>query len=153
VFAATNEIDGRCVEAFPGVLLAGVGWHGEKYYELPTEREIGRVCDAAYRDYLRISKAGDQVVILTHYPCWLRSLYQYGKNPEGWMFETITDLARKTKAVAVVQGHVHELLGQSVRYADDSLDVLLAFPGPQGGILTLAEKNSFEFLPKQIGCQ
>jgi predicted phosphodiesterase len=152
IFAATEEIDGRCVEAAPGLLLVGVGWHGELHYELPTEREMRCVCEQAYADYFRKSKAGDRVVLLTHYACWTPSVLDYGKppkpRPDGWMFDSVAELARMVNALAVIQGHVHDLFGTVLRRPRETPNALLAFPGPRGGVLTIdKEIASFDFLP------
>src|SRR5688500_11342559 len=51
-FARSCEVTGRVERLNAGIVLAGLGWHGERYYELPREAEMS-VPVAGVRHQLR----------------------------------------------------------------------------------------------------
>jgi len=138
-FDKCQNATGRCYEAAPGLLIIGIGWSGGAYYDLPTNREIKEVIEQTRREYTLKSKTGDKVVILTHYPPWAEGMYDYGGDIEGWMYESIMELSNEVKAVAVIQGHVHDLFGTQQVRAGEDFETLIVSPGPCGGVLTIDE--------------
>lgn len=45
-FAATAAVDGLVSRIGSDLLVAGLGWHGERYFECPEERDIEKVCES-----------------------------------------------------------------------------------------------------------
>lgn len=150
-FDKAENATGRSKLLAPGLMLIGLGWSGGAYYDLPTESDMQRICDEARREWLLKSVAGDQYVFLTHYPFWSPNLYEFNSNPEGWMFECIREFIHEIKPLAIIQGHVHELMGSQLIYSGPDFQSLAVFPGPEGGILNIDKETSsasFEFRAK-----
>lgn len=129
-FANCQDVTGRLVQIAPKLFLAGIGWAGEYYYDLPREADLAAVCRQIIRQANRLLFSGDRLILLTHYPAAVPEAipYQYGS-------ECLCDLIKELAPVAVVQGHIHELAGKQGRFHTERGDVLIVNPGPQGGIL------------------
>lgn len=56
-FASIEAVDGRVARIAPKLVVVGIGWNGEKYFELPGESDLRRICDAARRQVLRLTNA------------------------------------------------------------------------------------------------
>lgn len=132
---AHHGITGRIEEIDPRLYVIGVGWSGEKYYELPTERELTKTCSSLMRQAVLRIPNGAYVIVLSHYPGIMPNLYNYNGNPEGWMFQCVTDLARATNAVMIVQGHVHELFRTAGYFRQGDYSSLVINPGPNGALV------------------
>jgi Icc-related predicted phosphoesterase len=144
---SNRYVDGEIVKIMPGWWVVGVGWHGDRFFELPLERDITEACKSVADRAVEMMKAGeiadgDRSILLTHYPPYYPEHYQYDGNPEGWMFRSVKALVEGLSPNAVVQGHVHELFGQQFRLDDGTLVVN---PGPRGGVLRLDEWGVAEF--------
>lgn len=81
-FDLAQNAGGRCLEIEPGTLLLGLGWSGGMFCDLPRESDMAQVCAEAKREWILKSRIGDKTILLTHYPPWIPSLYNYDKNPE-----------------------------------------------------------------------
>lgn len=145
-FSKHADISGQCIEIAPGLIVLGIGWAGEAFYDLPSEIDIKRVCTKAKNDFLLKGKPGDKTIILSHYPPWSRTLFNFDGNPEGWMFESLRELIDDINPLAVITGHVHELFGQQLIYNGPAGKSIVAMVGPGGGYLAIdLESNAVEF--------
>ena len=75
-------------------------------------------------------------------------MYDYKKNPEGWMFECIRNYIDELKPLVIIQGHVHEFMGKQFVYNRPEFASLVVFPGPKGGTLEIdleASSANFQF--------
>jgi Icc-related predicted phosphoesterase len=129
-------IDGRVVQVAPKLFVAGIGWSGENFYDLPTSYDMKQICASVLKDALVKMSAGDQSIILTHYPPWIDEVY--GKVAtyelvEGWMYDCVREVAEAIRPLAVLSGHVHQLFGASAMWEG----TLLVHPGSVPGILTV----------------
>lgn len=155
------NITGSCTQIAPKLNLIGLGWSGGAYYDLPTERDMQKVCDEAKRLWIMKSMPGDSTIILTHYPAWRADLYPDAGDPEGWLFTCIRELIDEVAPMAVIQGHIHQLFGKQFDYRpilDPSTESgkeftsLFVYPGDKGGTLSIDLENSsvsFEFAGKK----
>lgn len=141
-FDKCKDSSGRCFEAAPGLLVVGLGWCGGMFYDLPGESEMSEVVAEARREYILKSMPSTKTVVLTHYPPWLPSVYDYESNHEGWMFDCIREFVEEIKPLAVVQGHVHDIFGRQFFYHGPGFDTLIVSPGPSGGALTVDTDTS-----------
>ena len=48
-FRTATDLTGRVLPVAERLFLAGVGWHGERYFELPLESDLRAVCDRVGR--------------------------------------------------------------------------------------------------------
>jgi len=142
VFSAAHELTGHCNAVAEGIVVVGLGWTGGQFCDLPTERDMKHVCNSAKREFDFKAMPGDKVILLTHYIPWMRNVFVFNGNPEGWAFECITDLVNEIKPLAIVQGHVHELFGLKAGYRQEEFRSLIVCPGPKGGILTIDTESS-----------
>jgi Icc-related predicted phosphoesterase len=114
-FAAVTEVDGRVERLGSDLLLAGVGWHGSAYVELPGEADIEAVCDRVRREIGRSATARDRVVLLAHYPPFLTGLFpprrgNIASAADGGS-SALARLVRELKPILLVQGHEHRWAG------------------------------------------
>lgn len=152
-FNAAENMTKRCKPIAPHLFLYGLGWHGSAYFDLPTESNMRNVIEEAKREWILRSMPSDKVIILSHYPFWSPTLYSFNSNPEGWMFQCIRELMDEIKPLAIIQGHVHELMGRQNIYTGPDYETLAVFPGPEGGTLSVDPETSvvkFEFAKPQI---
>lgn len=132
-FASIEPVDGRVARIAPKLVVVGIGWNGEKYYELPGESDLRRVCDSVRRQVLRLTMPSDRVVLLTHYPPRLSGLFPIkpGATVEAGS-DAITDLVRELRPILIVQGHEHFWFGKSAYVDLDGRHALVVKPGPTG---------------------
>lgn len=137
------DVTGRIEELRQDLFLVGLGWYGEHFYELPLERNMADVCHDIFRQACWRIPTGAQTVILTHYPAYTPGIFPddrqkgqrgQGKPPEGWFFECVAKMVEAFRPLAVIQGHVHSLMGRTGRGDHGTLFV---FPGERGGLLTV----------------
>jgi Icc-related predicted phosphoesterase len=147
-FAAANDVTGRVMELVPGLFIAGIGWIGERYYDLPLERDLDLVCQAIWRQAMRQVGHDDRLILLTHYPGRLPPAGQGPTPPPDAAFHCIAQLIETLHPEAVVQGHVHSLSGRSWWHPLASGKTLVVNPGSTGGLLTVnAATGQAEFSP------
>jgi Icc-related predicted phosphoesterase len=144
IFKAANHIEGSLVEAAPKVWVAGMGWSGYNFFDLPREMDLEKQRDDIIRQASFKLKSGDRSILLSHYPAWIKSIYDNGSDPDGWLFENVRDVIDAIKPAAFITGHIHELFGQSAMYNG----TLIVHVGPSGGTLSVDEATGqalFEF--------
>lgn len=106
--------------------VAYIGWHGDRFYDLPSERDIEPLCVKTINECVRRVNTGDNIILLTHYPPKDEKVVK--GNSEGWFFENITKLVIALNPAFVITGHVHSMFGKGYKIGD----VPVAFPGPNG---------------------
>ena len=131
-FARSIDAGGAIQQLAPSLFIAGLGWHGERYFELPREIDLERVCDRLRT--MAAAKLGpaDRLVLLTHYPAEMPAVFSFRPRRSGWWFACVRRLIDNLRPIAVVQGHIHQLEGHSAAYEVEGRSVLIAFPGPRG---------------------
>lgn len=131
VFSGGQDLTERVVELTPSLYLIGLGWHGERFYELPRESDMATVCSQVVRQAIVRIPTGGQSIIVSHYPAHLPKLFSTDGPYEGWMFDCIAQMITTFQPIAIIQGHVHELAGATGKIDN----TLVLFPGPDGGVL------------------
>ena len=135
VFERARDITGRVVEIAPGVLVTGIGWNGEHFFDLPTERDIERVCDGLRRELSRCRSAGDRLILLTHYPGKFPELFPSTGIAGSWWYESIRAFISDTQPELVVQGHLHEHAGMSGTFPEVNEGIRIVNPGAAGQLV------------------
>ena len=132
-FASIESVDGRVARIAPKLVVVGVGWNGEKYYELPGESDLRRVCDAARRQVLRVTLPSDHIILLTHYPPRLPGLFPLkpGASAESGS-EAVAELVRELRPALIVQGHEHFWFSTYASIDLDGRRTLVINPGRCG---------------------
>ena len=145
-FRRSSEVTwGQVLPAGPSLVVAGIGWHGDRCYDLPWVGHLSKYCSRV-EDECEKLPAGTRVILLSHYPARLPGLAPDGCQGEGMAFDCIRALIEAIRPIAVVQGHVHESFGRCVNHAGCPL----VCPGPKGGVLTVDEGSAhFEPLAGQ----
>jgi Icc-related predicted phosphoesterase len=115
-----------------GLFVAGIGWHGERHYELPGESDLEPVCHDVYRRTIRKTRRTDRLVLLTHYPAHTPELFEPSSALAGWTFLCVRKLVEQLQPVAVVQGHVHEWFDTSGVLHLGNRNTFFLNPGPHG---------------------
>ncbi|HEX8912833.1 MAG TPA: metallophosphoesterase [Humisphaera sp.] len=136
-FRSADDVTGRVVKVADGLFVAGVGWHGGWYGELPRESDLRPVCDAVERHVRRIVMPSDRLVLLTHYPPRLPGMREMERDVRdgGTWYDCVHELAEATSPVAVVQGHIHQWAGTSQTVELGGWAVTIFHPGRSGGTL------------------
>jgi Icc-related predicted phosphoesterase len=127
-----HGITGSIKQLADDVFVVGLGWHGQYYYDLPREMDLKNVASSLARQAISHVPNGSRIIILTHYPALMPEIFRYHGNPEGWMFQSVTDLIRVLSPLMVVQGHVHELFGTACKYKLHNGETTVVNPGPRG---------------------
>jgi Icc-related predicted phosphoesterase len=140
-FRSADDVTGRVAKLGDGLYVAGVGWRGELYYELPTESDLRSVCDAVERHSRRLVMPSDRLVLLTHYPPRLPGMREIERDVRdgGTWYDCVRELADAIRPVAIVQGHVHRWSGTSQTVEVAGRPVLVFHPGRHGGALLIDE--------------
>jgi Icc-related predicted phosphoesterase len=138
-FGSIEAVDRRVARLAPRLVIVGIGWNGEKYYELPGESDLQRVCNSARRQVLRLTLPSDRIVLLTHYPPRMPGLFpmKHSTATEPGS-EAVANFLREVRPVLVVQGHEHFWFG---RTADVELEggrrCLIVNPGASGMLVVV----------------
>jgi Icc-related predicted phosphoesterase len=138
-FTSGTDLTGRVIRIAPRLWLAGIGWHGERYYELPLEADLRKVCDVVLRQSRRLVMPNDRLVLLTHYPARYPGVQEVLNDRDGggvW-YDCVRGVIEELRPVVVVQGHVHRWARTSFTVRVENRDVLALFPGPAGAIVTV----------------
>ena len=139
-FRQSHVIAGKIVKLAEHLFLAGIGWHGEKYFELPLCRDLEPVCQSVMRESSRLLLSAplsgqDRLILLTHFPPRFRELYDVPNDFDGaaiW-FDCVRSVVDRLEPIAVVQGHKHICGGRTTsRSTCDALECLILNPGPTG---------------------
>ena len=136
-FRAATDATRRVRPVAERLFVAGVGWHGERYFELPLESDLRAVCDQVDRQARRLVMPRDRVILLTHYPPRLPGMRAVERDvPSGGVwYDCVRELAEALRPVAVVQGHVHAWAGTSQEATLGGSPTVVFHPGRIGGSL------------------
>jgi Icc-related predicted phosphoesterase len=140
VFTSQRDVTGRVVPIAPRVLLAGIGWCGGRYYDLPRESDLDQVCDDIRRQARRLILPDDNVVLLTHYPPMspdIRDAREYAGQQGVW-YQSVRTLVDELEPVLIVEGHNHLWANTSceIRHSSGRASFVIN-PGRAGAIVEL----------------
>ena len=127
-FLRCEDITGGVRRIADDLLVAGVGWAGEKHYELPAEGDLRPVCDQVRRQLLRLQTVRDRLILLTHYP---------PAYPGCDGHRCILDLIEQIRPIMVVTGHLHGLAGTQAQIAPSGSVIVVHHPGLHGKALRI----------------
>jgi predicted phosphodiesterase len=118
-------IDGDVVEGVKNLWIAGLGWNGGQFYDIPTHKEIEPVCSKIQSRLFNLKAVGRippkaSIVLLSHYPPSSVCAYPFG-------YQAIDNLIKEINFDLIVSGHMHELAGRTFGN--------IIFPGPDGKIM------------------
>lgn len=140
-YQRANNITGKVVQIAPDLLVAGIGWHGRHYYDLPTEEDLTEVCQKIRQAYAKVGVGSEHsprsVILLTHYPAFTPN--PSDKQESLRTYTCLRELAAILKPDAIIQGHVHEWAGRVSTVSINGHNTLVVNPGPSGGILTVSD--------------
>jgi Icc-related predicted phosphoesterase len=137
-FDTADAIDGRVRRLSPGLVVAGIGWHGERYYECPIESDLETVCDSVRRQLLRVTTSSDLVVLLTHYPTRIEGLFPLKPGAmQTAGYDAVTRLVNEVRPSLIVQGHEHFWFGRAGNISFGARDALIVNPGPTGVVVDI----------------
>ncbi len=132
-FRTAHDISGGAVHIAPQLLLAGVGWHGRNYNDLPSESNFYHPCSMVAKAVRQQRKNGDLLVLISHYPAYAPPAHSDSPGP----FARLRALVEEIQPSVIVQGHVHEWAGTYYEAPLGERRLLVVNPGPIGGILTV----------------
>lgn len=128
----SRGITGSIKQLADDMYVAGLGWHGQYYYDLPTESDLKDVASHVVRRAIVSVPNGARLILLTHYPALMPELFPYQGDARGWMYQSVTDLIATLSPMLVVQGHVHDLFGTAGKYKLHNGETTVVNPGPGG---------------------
>jgi Icc-related predicted phosphoesterase len=139
-FKRFRDLSGRIEAIAPQLWVAGLGWSGERFYQLPQEKDLESICEQLTEQLAKGLPQDSCLVILSHYPA-VTDLCSG--------FACINRLMARWRPVVFIQGHIHETFKQqTVLSWDDGSQTLVFNPGPGGGVLTLQpEAGTARFAP------
>jgi Icc-related predicted phosphoesterase len=137
IFSRVQDITGRVVELAPNLLLAGIGWSGQCFFDLPTESDLEAVCQNVRRSLARRISNDAKLILLTHYPGCFAELFPNRQIQPTWWYQTIRKLVHELKPMLVVQGHLHEHFGTSGVVDAGGDRCLILNPGPRGVVIEI----------------
>ncbi len=138
-FKRATALDGSIARIAPGLCVAGIGWNGERYFELPLEADLRPICRSVQRQASLKLHSDDKLILLTHYPPRFASLRDVPGDCDGggiW-YDCVREVVELLKPVAVVQGHVHKWFQSSHTIPVGEQNVLIVSAGPLGAVLTI----------------
>jgi Icc-related predicted phosphoesterase len=138
-FTPATDLTGRVVPIAPRLWLAGIGWHGERYFELPFEADLRKVCDAVLHQARRLVMPSDHVVLLTHYPARYPKVREVEGDRDGagvW-YDCVRDVVDALRPLVILQGHVHRWARTAFTVPAGDRQLLALFPGPTGAVVTV----------------
>lgn len=128
-FAQERDISGRLQPITEDVFIAGIGWCGREYHDLPTPETLASLCQDLDRDIQNRMPPDAALIVLSHYPAQTSLC-------SG--FACLNEFLAQWQPVVLIQGHIHEAFGQQTVLAwPDRTQTLVINPGPEGGILTI----------------
>jgi Icc-related predicted phosphoesterase len=113
-----------------GLFIAGMGWTGKQFFDLPLESHLLERCQRIEDEWARLGKPA-RLIFLTHYAPNDRAMIPYRGEKDGFFFDCIRDLIYELKPLAVVVGHSHAHFGLITRLANSTI----VFPGNSGQLL------------------
>ena len=135
-FRSASDVTGLVLPVAPRLFVAGVGWHGERYFELPVEADLHAVANSVRRQALRKLGRDDRLVLLTHYPPLMPGMYEVQGDAGVW-YHAVRALLEELRPLAIVHGHNHQWAWTSRRWDVGGRDLLLLNPGRKGAVLTV----------------
>ena len=138
-FQRCSDLNGRLVKLADRLFVGGIGWHGERYFELPFERDLKPACEMLLRQARRMLFENDRLVLLTHYPPRFRGTHEVPNDVDGggvW-YDCIREVVEALPTLAIVQGHNHRWFGDTHRVSVRGRELLIVNPGPRGCILKI----------------
>jgi Icc-related predicted phosphoesterase len=137
-FDVAEPVDERVRRLGPNLVVAGLGWHGERYYECPVESDLETACERLRRQLLRVTNRSDLVILLTHYPPRVPGLFPMKPGAvECAGYEAISRLVQEVQPILIVQGHEHFWFGQVATIEFGERSTLVVNPGPRGMTVTV----------------
>ncbi len=132
-FRTAHDISGVVVRIASQLLLAGIGWYGRNYCDLPSDSDFDCVCSALSDSVRRLKKPGDLLIMLSHYPIYAPPVAQSSADA----FQRLRVLAEEIHPAVIVQGHVHQWSGMRYQVLMGSQSLLVVNPGAAGGVLSV----------------
>jgi len=132
VFSRAQDITGRVVELAPNLLLAGIGWSRQYFFDLPRESDLDAVCEKVRRDLARRASSDAALILLTHYPGSFPELFSNRGVQPTWWYQTIRKFVYERNPMLVVQGHLHEHFDTSAIIDTGDRSCPIVNPGPRG---------------------
>jgi Icc-related predicted phosphoesterase len=136
-FRRSTDATGLVLSVAPGLFIAGVGWSGDRHFDLPDEPDLAKVCDGIRRQVLRQVGLRDRLILLTHYPPKLRALFPFEGTGFGFWLDAVRQLIEDIKPAAVVAGHTHRDAGKVATYRYAGGHSRIVIPGTIGARLTI----------------
>ncbi|MCZ7645920.1 MAG: metallophosphoesterase [Planctomycetota bacterium] len=112
-----EDLSGRLTRVDEGLWLAGVGWSGKVFADLPGESEFLSAIKDLQRLFLARVGGSDRIVLLSHYPVQSSA--------------ALSRLARELRPIVVVQGHIHAAFSSKEQFEG----IPVVNPGPGGATL------------------
>ena len=128
-----NDITGAVKRVTEGLWVAGIGWHGSQYDEVPNQNEMDDLCVTLHQRIVQDVGINDRLIIVTHYPADVPDASNWPAAGEG--YPAIGHLIAAVHPIAVIQGHVHEWFGVVRETFIDGYRCLVLHSGPTGMLL------------------
>ncbi len=132
-FRMANDVTGKVVRLAPQLLLAGVGWYGRHYTDLPSNGDFTQACMAVGHAARRLKTSEDCLILLSHYPAYPPPADRDSQEA----FSPLRELAAEIGPTVIVQGHVHHWAGSQYEVSTGGRQVRVINPGPAGGVLSV----------------
>lgn len=136
-FRRAQDATGLVLPIAPGLYVAGLGWSGERHFDLPDEPDLEKVCDGLRRQILRKVGLRDRLILLTHYPPKLSTMFPFEGSGFGFWFDCVRQLIEDLKLLTVVAGHTPRDAGKAAMYRYAGGQSLIIIPGTIGARLTI----------------
>jgi len=128
-FQRFHDISGQIKEITTQLWVAGLGWSGERFYQLPQEADVKTICEHLTEQLSDRLPSASRLIVLSHYPADTELC-------PG--FVCINHFLARWKPIVFIQGHIHEAFKQQTFLSwEDGTQTLVFNPGPDGGILTI----------------
>ena len=131
-----KDVTGKVVNIAPHLFLAGIGWSGAKFFDVPDENALEPVCQQVVSQAKLQLAANDRCILLTHYPPRISALEHKGEG-QDYTFQCVKNVVDELKPLAVVYGHIHSRFNSEDIYETDRRRVLIVNPGLDGGELSI----------------
>lgn len=147
-FHSVHDVTGKVMHLQPKLLLAGLGWHGRNYNDLPNDAAFAGISAAISRAVNKERQPGDMLILLSHYPAFAPPAVDNADDS----FESLRTLAQTIRPDVIIQGHIHQWF--SSQYEVDlpkakrgaAEHVLVINPGSGGGLLSIdTSKGSVKY--------
>lgn len=124
--------DGTIRHLGDDLFVAGVGWLGKQFFDLPQEADLAGCCRRIEDEWAHLG-GRRRLILLSHYPPNDRSVIPYMGESDGFFFNCIRDLIHDLKPMVVIAGHSHVHFGLVTRIENS----VVVFPGRSGRLLTM----------------